>query len=81
MSCDRCPLDTLATHFPESTTELRIWHGKADQVDRVMLSLTHQGEQFAVTAGECREAMAKLLEQMDEKRGPQIGDCRVIIED
>jgi hypothetical protein len=47
----------------------------------VTLSRTRPGEQFSVRAESCHEAVAKLLEQMDEKRGPQIGDCIVIFED
>ena len=76
--CDGCPLQTLADFFPDATTELRIWHGKGVEPDNVMLSVTHQGEQFAVVAGECREAVAKLMREMDAKRN---GDCRVIIKD
>jgi hypothetical protein len=78
MSCTGCPLQTLADHFPRATTELRIWHERTGQPDRVLLSVTNQGEQFAVVAGECREAVAKLLQELDAKR---VGDCKVILED
>jgi hypothetical protein len=61
--------------------ELTIWHEKDGQPDLVTLSRTRPGEQFSVRAESCHEAVAKLLEQMDEKRGPQIGDCIVIFED
>lgn len=75
--CEGCPLQTLADFFRDATTELRIWHGRVGEPDRVMLSVTHQGEQFAVTDSGCRGAVAKMLEEMDAKR---IGDCRVILE-
>lgn len=78
MSCQGCPLQTLADHFPKATTELRIWHERNGQNDMVHLSVTHQGEQFAVTDATCRGAVGKLLKEMDVKR---IGDCRVILDD
>jgi len=74
--CDGCPLQTLADFHHDCTTELRIWHGRTGEPDVVMLSVTRQGEQLAVRAGSCREAVKKLLEEMDEKR---IGDCAVVM--
>jgi hypothetical protein len=67
--CDGCPLQTLADFFPDATTELRVYHGKSGEVDSVQLSVTpNQGEQFAVTASACREAVGKLLQEMNAKQ-------------
>jgi len=72
--CDGCPLQTLADFFPRAETDLKIWHEKAGQCDYVRLSVTHQGEQFAVTDETCRGAVAKLLAEMDAKRGGDTGN-------
>lgn len=76
--CDGCPLQTLADFYRNATTELRIWHGKQDEPDQVLLSVTRDGEQIAVRDGTCRGAVAKLLQEMDAKR---VGDCLVMLED
>ncbi len=78
MACDGCLLQTLAGFYPLATTEVTIWHARDGQPDRVQLSLTHKGEQLAVTDETCRGAVAKMLQEMDAKR---VGDCRVILED
>jgi len=70
--CPGCPLQTLADFFPCSETDLHIWHQGQNQPDRVMLSVTHRGEQLAVTDETCRGAVAKLLQEMDSRR---VGDC------
>ena len=76
--CEGCPLQSLADFFPNATTELRIWHGAAGEPDNVLLSVTRDGDQFAVRDGTCRGAVKKLLQEMDAKR---VGDCRVVMVD
>ena len=76
--CDGCPLQSLADFYREATTELRIWHGRTNEPDRVFLSITRPGEQLAVQGSSCREVVAKLLQEMDAQR---IGDCRVALDD
>ena len=76
--CDGCPLQSLADFFPRATTHLDVWHERTNQPDRVMLSVTHQGEQFAVQDETCRGAVAKLLQEMDSRR---VGDCIPVLVD
>lgn len=89
MSCDGCPLQSIADLFPRATTELTIWHEGNGTEDRVMLSVTHAGEQFRVDDCHCRTAVAKMSAEMDVKRqtpesqGSQTlvgGDCRLVWE-
>ena len=76
--CEGCPLQSLADFFPRATTHLDVWHERTGQEDRVMLSVTHEGEQLAVTDATCRGAVKKLLQEMDGKR---IGDCVPVLTD
>jgi len=76
--CEGCPLQSLADFFSCAETDLHVWHQKANQPDRVMLSVTHDGEQFAVTDETCRGAVAKLLQEMDSKR---VGDMIPVLVD
>jgi len=76
--CDGCPLQSLADFFQCAETDLHIWHERGDVPDRVMLSVTHQGEQFAVRDETCRGAVKKLLQEMDSKR---VGDLVPVLVD
>lgn len=69
--CEGCPLQSLADFFPRAETDLKIWHQRTGQPDHVMLSVTHDGEQFAAKDETCRGAVKKLLQEMDSKR---VGD-------
>jgi len=76
--CPGCPLQSLADFFPCAETDLRIWHERSSQPDRVMLSVTHRGEQLAVTDETCRGAVAKLLQEIDARR---VGDCIPVLDE
>ena len=92
--CEGCPLQTIADAFPYAQTDLRIWHERGGQPDRVTLTVTHGEEEFSAQGQSCREAVAAVLTQMDRSSrtanpnltyfgegidATRIGDCRVVM--
>jgi hypothetical protein len=92
--CEGCPLQTIADAFPYAQTDLRIWHERGGQPDRVTLTVTHGEEEVSAQGQSCREAVAAVLTQMDrssrtanpnltyvngELDATRIGDCRAVM--
>jgi hypothetical protein len=73
--CEGCPLQTLADHFPKAMTRVVIWHEREGKPDMVQVSIVRDSaDDLVVTAPTCREAVAELLREMNQRDcGPAAG--------